>query len=302
MYLKPVTILTRILGSSILQGYARFSSAAHTFARRLKLDTLLPRHFWNRVAGIFVLVAGAALLVTLLLNVGASHVHFEKKHVHAQATAPKLKRMVAPLFIENGRFTSTLVLVNGSRVSTYVEVVVAELSGREITRQRVEFLPYSQRQIHLREALSAAGSSATTGRIDIIRSPEDKGLPLAAHLSLTDLGSGEPVYIDEEGAMPNASSSQTLRGVTDTTDGSPLIAIASLSDSEQRITIESFSGNKRFSKAVTLAAGETLVTEADQEGMLHGAPYEMVSGNASRRGARRPVGITLTSLMSGHIL
>jgi hypothetical protein len=167
MYLKPVTILTRILGSSILQGYARFSSAAHTFARRLKLDTLLPRHFWNRVAGIFVLVAGAALLVTLLLNVGASHVHFEKKHVHAQATAPKLKRMVAPLFIENGRFTSTLVLVNGSRVSTYVEVVVAELSGREITRHfsltvSVKFISVKpfRRQARARQQAGSISSGA----------------------------------------------------------------------------------------------------------------------------------------------
>jgi hypothetical protein len=52
--------------------------------------------------------------------------------------------LVAPLFIEDGNFTSQLVLVNGSNKSTYADVVLRSLDGKMITEKRVSFTPLSQ--------------------------------------------------------------------------------------------------------------------------------------------------------------
>ena len=51
--------------------------------------------------------------------------------------------MVAPLFIEDGDFTSTLVLVNSSAVPTYADVTVRALDGKTVGRvaQVLEMMP-----------------------------------------------------------------------------------------------------------------------------------------------------------------
>ena len=202
--------------------------------------------------------------------------------------------LVVPLFVEDGQFTSTLVLVNGSSLNTYADVVASDLGGRDIATKRVEFSPHSQRRVQIAEILSAGGSTATTGKIEIRQSPKLKGMSIVAQLSLTHLGSGERSYIDEEVSMPSASGSRILRAVADPSDGSPVLAITSLSESEQHITIECLGGDLRFSKSVTLAAGETLITEATAEATLHMTSLEDVLGNANEVRAHEPIGISLT--------
>src|SRR6266487_601888 len=146
--------------------------------------------------------------------------------------------LVLPLFIQDRNFSSVLVLVNASGLSTYANVVVTGLDGREIKRERVNFSPHSQRRLEIYDLLQSAVSAATTGRITVVQSPDLKGMSIGAQLSMTYQASSDPNYIDEEAAMPSADGSQVLRGVADRAQGSPLIAISSLSEMSQQVLVE----------------------------------------------------------------
>src|SRR5262249_26348812 len=117
-----------------------------------------------------------------------------------------------------------------------------------------------------------------------------------ASLSITHAGSPVPNYIDEEVSMPSTLGSQTLRGVADAGDGSPLIAIASLADSGQRVLIECLgNGNQRFSKRVDLLPGETLITQACTERTTHGTDVAATALPLAAQQHHGPLGIALTS-------
>jgi hypothetical protein len=211
-----------------------------------------------------------------------------------QMSTMAMMPLVAPLFIQDQDFTSTLVLVNGSNLNTYADVTVAGLDGQEIMHQRVQFPPHGQRRVELSTLLKSAGSRVTTGRIEIMHSPALKAMSILASLSITYSGSGEPSYIDEEISMPSAESSQTLRAVADATDGPPLVAITSLSTASQNVTVKCFSQGATTSKTVDLRAEETLLTEACGERTVHGGDFETVLKGVGD-GPRGPAGIGLTS-------
>lgn len=203
--------------------------------------------------------------------------------------------LVIPLFIQDQDFTSTLVMVNGSNAATAVDVVLTGLDGHEIKSQRVEFTQHSQRQIEIASLLQSAGSSATTGRIVIMPGPNVKNMSVLGQLTMTYVGSREPSYIDEEVAMPSAEGSQILRAVTDKAQGSPLVAITSLSDSLQHVGVECLGGiGAQLTEPVDLPAEETVVIHpcGDQ---TH--PEEGLSTDSEdeKQGLSRPVGIALTS-------
>jgi hypothetical protein len=202
--------------------------------------------------------------------------------------------VVAPLFIQNQDFRSTLILVNGSNVSTYADVVLTGLDGSQIASQRVQFSPHSQRRLEGDTLLQSAVSSGTTGRITVMQSPELKGMSINSQLAITYLGPKQSNYIDEEVAMPTAESSPILRAVTDKGDGSPIVALTSLAETLQRIEVECLGENGHFSKVIELAASETLLTAACDERTRHGADFHTVLDTAAE-GQRRTVGIALSS-------
>jgi hypothetical protein len=67
------------------------------------------------------------------------------------ATDASMMRMplVAPLFIEDRDFSSTLAMVNASSLNTFADVVLTGMDGVEIPRKRVQFTPHSQRRIRV---------------------------------------------------------------------------------------------------------------------------------------------------------
>jgi hypothetical protein len=214
-----------------------------------------------------------------------------------KASAMKMGPMpvVAPLFVQDNDFTSTLHLVNDLNISTYADVVLTDLNGKEITRQRVVIGSHSQSSLEISALLLSSNSSATTGRIAVIQSPELQNITINSQLSMTYRGAKEPIYIDEEFGMPNAKGSQSLRAVTTAGKGSPLVGITSISETEQHMLIECFgAGNEHSSKSVQLDAGETLVTEACAERTLPGADFRTVLDSTGRT-VRGPVAISLTS-------
>jgi hypothetical protein len=107
--------------------------------------------------------------------------------------------------------------------------------------------------------------------------------------------SSSPNYIDEEIAMPSAEGSQILRAVADKGEGSPIVAITSLSDMGQHVQVQCLAKNGiKLSKAVQLSAGETLVTEACSEETLPGADFQRYAEDSGDE-ARGSIGIALKS-------
>lgn len=214
---------------------------------------------------------------------------------------------VAPLFIADQQFLSTLVLVNSTAVNTYADVTLRGMDGRTIVQQRVNFSPHSQQQVDVGKLLASVASPATAGSILVMPSPDLNGSGLGAALSMTYIGSSEPNFIDEEPAMPSAMGSQTLRAVADLTNSSPLIAVSSLSDAPQRILVQCLGERGAISsKSVQLLAGETAVTDACTESTVPVADFQTIlsnmretdrdtSRNEDRKSPRQPAGITLVS-------
>jgi hypothetical protein len=203
--------------------------------------------------------------------------------------------LVAPLFIQDGNFSSRLVLVNDANRATFADVTLRALDGKELARERVQFSPHSQRQVEIGALLAAAGASATSGSIVITPSGDLKGPAILSALSLTYQGSREPNYIDEETSMPSPEGSQTLQAVSDEGEGSPVIAITSLTGSKQHVTIKCLAGGKQnVSKTVELGAGETLITEACAPSTIRGLDFAAVMERKTQ-GFSSPAGMVLSS-------
>lgn len=211
------------------------------------------------------------------------------------ATMQAMMPDVIPVFLQDRQFTSTLVLVNASAVSTYADVSLTARDGTTIVTRRVQFTPHSQQTIDVAAVLASAASTATSGSIEIMVSPGVQPSSIAAQLSITYSGGPDPNYIDEELEMPSMNTSSILRGVAERAKGSPIIGITSLSDSSQTVAIQCL-GNDGLaaSKTVSLLAGETLFTQACNAKTLYGADLETAMlGNDSA--VRNSVGISLAS-------
>lgn len=198
----------------------------------------------------------------LVFSSSASYVSPSAKKSQGALASMMQMPLVAPLFIASEHFTSTLGLVNAGDIITYADVILRAPDGTKITSQRVAFLPHSQQHVDIGGLLASVVSPATVGSILVMPSADLNGMPIAASLSITYLGSREPNYIDEELSMPSSNSSQTLRAVADPTQSSPLLAVTSLAESVQRVSIFCISGDGAgFSKSVELAPGQMLFTE-----------------------------------------
>lgn len=203
-------------------------------------------------------------------------------------------QLVAPLFIEDEAFTSTLVMVNAANVNEFADVSVRGLDGSVLVSRRVDFEPHSQQRLELGALLKSLGSAATKGSIVVMPNP-NSGSAIAAALSMTYRTAPQPNYIDEELGMPSMSVSQVLRGVADSGSLSPLAAITSLSESVQHVTIQCLSGDgEQLSKVVELTAGGTVLTEACKNSAEHSDDLETVS-KSDKGPSNGPFGMTLTS-------
>lgn len=215
----------------------------------------------NRRNWLFVLV-----LVTLTIQ---SLWHGEAQEpatlVHANGTdSAKIGLpFTIPFFIENPDFTNTLVLVNGISKYTYADVIVRSLEGQEVVRKRITFSPHSQVQIQLADLLNSAERPVSAGSIVILQNTMIQSSAVLGALEITYRGSSHPSFLTEEVAMPNPEGSSVLRGVTDSSDGTPLLALASLSDASQEITVQCQQKNGTIgSQVIKLPASATILTRA----------------------------------------
>ena len=65
--------------------------------------------------------------------------------------------VILPLFVEDGAFTTTLIVVNATALSTFADVALRAPDGTTVATQRVQFRPSSQQSVSIR-ALRASGT------------------------------------------------------------------------------------------------------------------------------------------------
>ncbi len=250
----------------------------------------------RRVARRLGVFAAAILVLFSVVAYGTGHRESVKAAPKSQAavtSTPPL--LVAPLFIANAEFTSALGLVNGSGIPTYADVILRAPDGAQIAQRRVTFSPHSQQGVDIAAMLESSGATATMGSIVVVPSAELKGPAILSSLSITYANSQQPSFIDEKLALVNSADSQLLRSVADKGEGSPLVAVTSLANTAQNVTIQCLGPNgPNFSKTVNLAPGHTILTEACSSNTSDGA--NLISAPQASQGASRPAtGIALTS-------
>jgi hypothetical protein len=175
---------------------------------------------------------------------------------HAKAPAPMMSMpWVAPLFIADQNFASTLILVNSTPVDGPTEVTLRSGQGATIVSQNIVVSPHTTKRLNIGQMLSTAGMSQATGSIVVMPMVAN----VAAQLSLTYQAS----YVDEELAMPMPDSSPVLRAVAEHAHGSPIVVMTSTSAVGEHITIRCLpESGRQFSKTLPLGPGASIATAA----------------------------------------
>ena len=205
--------------------------------------------------------------------------------------------MVAPLFLDNQEFSSTLYMVNELNIPATAKVTLFDLNGTKIAEKNVEFKPNSQQELSLRQMLEAARATATLGSLRM-QPLTDFGVGVLAQLGITHSGNRE-TYFDEELLMPSAEGSQILRSVAD--DGSSsVVAITSLSEMRtQHISVSCVLEHSQYSNRIVLAPNETVVSHPctdEKARTFYGATNTDFPDDASDTHRRsRAAGVSITS-------
>jgi hypothetical protein len=208
------------------------------------------------------------------------------KATGAESAMPMQMPLVVPLFIENGDFTSTVVLVNASAERTYADTVVRDSEGHLVAQRRVRLAPTSQTKVGISDLLRNAPAHVTSGSVIIIPSHELMGMAVAGQMTMTYRKYPQPSYIDEETAMPSAEGSQELHGVADAGDGPPLLSVVNLSEAPQLVSVTCIPEHSPSSmRAVEMVPSGMAVFRACDEGDSHSSAIEEAEAEHVHHGA-----------------
>ncbi len=117
---------------------------------------------------------------------------------------------VAPIFIEDGQTSSSLVIVNNSAVNAGATISIHTLSGAEVTQLHKSLKAHEQKEIQLQPLLAALATPVTVGSVIVTQDANLKGMTVASQLLLTNTRGSLPSYVDEELAMPEIGGTATL--------------------------------------------------------------------------------------------
>jgi hypothetical protein len=165
---------------------------------------------------------------------------------------------VAPIFVENGKTSSSLVIVNNSAINAGATISVRGLLGAEVLNRHVSLKPHEQQEISMQSLLSGIGVPPSIGSVTVSQDSELKGLTVVSQMLITNERGTLPSYVDEELAMPAIGGSTTLRGVADDAAGDALLAVTSIVNWTQEVTLHCLAQNGESKPAIiTLEAQST---------------------------------------------
>jgi hypothetical protein len=202
--------------------------------------------------------------------------------------------MVAPLFLDDKDFSSTVTLVNDAIAQIRSRVVVLDSQGVQVAFKEVEMPGHTSLAIRIRDLLTEAGSGANSGSVLVIPEPVS-GMPIGAQLSIESKIGATPAYMEEEMLPQDEGRQGIYRASTLSVKGSPIVALKSLAQGSQSVTLECVSEKASPTKGtVQLQPGELLLVAACTPTKT-GRPAlteEMTSDQLTDRGS---VGVAVTT-------
>ncbi|HWG20815.1 MAG TPA: hypothetical protein VG225_09810 [Terracidiphilus sp.] len=159
--------------------------------------------------------------------------------------------MVAPLFLVDSDTSSSIIIANNSSIPAGATIEVRDLTGSPIAVVHRLLRPHQHQDIDIGDLLASHHNLVPAGSITVTQDASLKGMTVASQVLITRSRGARPSYIDEELAMTSVAGSATLRAVADEGIGSGLIAVTSIVDWEQHVTIRCLSEHSE-SKPVTL--------------------------------------------------
>lgn len=246
------------------------------------------------------LISNPALLVVLIfvcsIDLCAATQPLSRIPDQVKAMMNTQMPLIAPLFIENGEFTSELFLVNSSTVKTYADVFVRDVRGELAASKRVILSPNSQQRLAIRSLLQNAGSSITTGTIFVTPSPDLMGMSIAAQLTMTFRKYNQPSYIDEELAMPSMEGSNELHAVADAGEGYPILSIVNLSKDPQQVAMSCIRENGEIlNRIFEVSASATTVLRSCAESTNSEVSQDQIEIADSKHASHGALGISINS-------
>lgn len=143
---------------------------------------------------------------------------------------------VAPLFLEDAQFSSTLYIVNEGNPPVRGKLLLLSPEGRILVDKTVTVSGHDKAELPIKPLLESVNSNESRGSIELF---DDNvyGSALAGEVVITFHGESTSVNIDEELLMPTMSHSHELRGIAIEAVASPVIAVSSTSEQPVQVAV-----------------------------------------------------------------
>ena len=136
---------------------------------------------------------------------------------------------VAPLFLEDNQFSSTLYIVNEGNAPTAGRLLLLTIDGHLILDRRIPVGGHDKAEIRLKPLLASVGSIVTQGSLELF-DDNVEGSALVGEVVVTYHDHAISSNIDEELLMPTMSHSHELRGLAVGAAADPVVGVSSTSD------------------------------------------------------------------------
>jgi hypothetical protein len=148
-----------------------------------------------------------------------------------------VQAFVAPLFLEDAQFSSTLYVVNEANSAVAGKLLLLSPEGHLILAKIVTVPGHDRVEVPVKSLLDSVSSNATRGSLELF-DDNTYGSALAGEVVITFHGESSSVNIDEELLIPTMSQSHELRGIAVEAVASPVISISSTSDQPVQVGVK----------------------------------------------------------------
>lgn len=155
----------------------------------------------------------------------------------ASMQMPMTMPLVAPFFIEDGDYHSTITMVNELTKMVHGTVTARAQDGSELATRVIAFAPHSQTVLAVSDLLNLTAGPAV-GSIEIDPNPtEAMGMAIAAQLSIVNGHTTPETYLEEEFIMADPGTPSQYRAAVPGSQGSPVVALLNTAMVEQNVTV-----------------------------------------------------------------
>lgn len=182
------------------------------------------------------------------------------RHIRIEQHAQDMVSMpsVAPLFLENDHFSSTLFIVNEGNAALTGRLVLLAPDGALIRDKQVMVPGHDKAEVPVKSLLDTANLKVTWGSMELF-DDNGEGSALVGELVITYHGSKSAVNIDEELLMPSMSTSHRLRGLAVQAEASPIVTVNSTSDQPTQFSVKCTTAQDLVQHSFEIQNHQTLV-------------------------------------------